>query len=90
MQGKYPQDQGDQTSGTYIVWADCRGFGFDSAEKLDDFFKSAGFVCDQGVRYGSEPGFVRINLAAPRAELLKVLSSLQDEVKKLRDKEVKR
>ena len=73
--------------GTYIVWADCSGFGFDSAEKLDDFFKSAGFVCDQGVRYGSEPGFVRINLAAPRAELLKVLSSLQSAVKNLSDKE---
>ena len=63
--------------GTYILWIDCRGFGFETAEEYEYFFNEAGFACDDGTRYGSEPGFIRMNLAAPRQEIVKVMESLR-------------
>lgn len=80
-----PEIQVIKPEGTFIVWADCRGFGFDSADALDAFFHEAGFACDQGHWYGSEEGFVRINLAAPRKELVKVLESVKAAAQKLRE-----
>ena len=62
--------------GTYILWADCRCLGLDTAEAYQRFFDNSLFICDSGSTYGSEPGFIRINLAAPRADLEKALGYL--------------
>ncbi len=67
--------------GSYILWIDCRGFGFRTAQEYDTFFEEAGFACDEGSRYGSEPGFIRINLAAPKKELVRVMVTLKAAVK---------
>lgn len=72
-----PQMKVIKPDGTYILWVDCRGFGFDRPEEYEALFRKGGFACDEGSRYGSEPGFIRMNLAAPRRELEKVMESLK-------------
>lgn len=67
--------------GTYVLWVDCRGFGLRTADEYDEFFINAGFKCDDGSRYGSEPGFIRMNLAAPRMELIRVMETLAKAVR---------
>lgn len=62
--------------GSFILWIDCRAFGFENDEALQNFLQDGGLVCDMGTQYGSEPGFIRINLAAPRNEILRVFESL--------------
>lgn len=72
-----PQMKIIKPEGTYILWIDCRGFGFSTAEEYERFFSQAGFACDEGSRYGSEPGFIRMNIAAPRTEIEKVMEAFK-------------
>ena len=66
--------------GTFILWVDAREF-CDDAEKLKDFLiNKAFFHVDPGVQYSSEPGFFRMTLSIPRAELQKNLESLKQAV----------
>ena len=62
--------------GTFILWIDCRDFGCRDSNELEQLFDSAGFCCDMGDQYGG-PGFIRINLAAPRKEIFRVMESLR-------------
>ena len=66
--------------GTFILWVDCRGLGFQTEDDYMAFFHRAGFACDGGERYGSEPGFIRMNIAAPAPELHKIMESLRKAV----------
>ena len=78
-----PQFSIIRPQGTYILWIDCRGLGFSSAEEYRTFFADACFDCDDGTRYGSEPGFIRINVAAPRKEILRVFDHVRTAVRLL-------
>ncbi len=71
-----PQIKPIRPEGGFILWLDCREFGFQTDEELQLFLESGGLVCDMGTQYGSEPGFIRIHLAAPRGEILRVFESL--------------
>lgn len=64
--------------GTFILWVDCRGLGFGDDSEMEEFFQSAGFACDLGSQYGSEDGFIRMNLAAPREDIFRVMESLRE------------
>lgn len=68
--------------GTFILWLDCRGLGFEEEQEYENFFREANFICDPGSTYGSVPGFIRINLAEPLEELRKVCRSLKDSIRK--------
>ena len=81
FQDNIPEMKIIKPEGSYILWIDCRGFHLPSAGAYEEFFQNAGFACDEGSRYGSEPGFIRMNLAAPRAELLKVMETLKHGVR---------
>ena len=62
--------------GTFVLWVDAREFCA-NAEKLDAFLsEKAHFHVDPGVQYNGEPGFFRMTLSVPRAELRKALESL--------------
>lgn len=54
---------------TYLLWVDMNGCGIDTSELSKFFAKSAGLLVESGNRLfvGNAAGFVRVNLAMPRA-----------------------
>ena len=59
-----------KTESLYLTWVDCRGLGLDD-EALNDFMlNKAHLYLDEGTLFGEEgSGFMRFNLACPRATL---------------------
>ncbi|GGF94742.1 MalY/PatB family protein [Paenibacillus abyssi] len=54
--------------GTYLLWVDCRGLGKDIQGLKELMYKGARVAFNEGSVYGAEgAGFLRINLACPRA-----------------------
>ncbi|MDE7375055.1 MAG: pyridoxal phosphate-dependent aminotransferase [Odoribacter sp.] len=61
--------------GTYLVWMDCRKFGMPSAELERRLIAEAGLWLNAGTMYGAEgEGFMRWNMACPRAALTEGLT----------------
>lgn len=79
---KLPEIQAIRPEGSYILWADCRKLSLTEETEYEKLFGEAAFMCDHGNVYGSEPGFIRVNLAAPQQELIKVLDSLEKVIHK--------
>ena len=54
---------------TYLLWVDMNGCGIDTSDLSKFFAKSAGVLVESGNRLfvGNAAGFVRVNLAMPRA-----------------------
>ena len=54
---------------TYLLWVDLNGCGIDTSDLSKFFAKSAGVLVESGNRLfvGNAAGFVRVNLAMPRA-----------------------
>lgn len=80
---KLPQFKAIKPDGSYILWVDMRAMGFKRSEEYDQFFERAMFGCDNGVRYGSEPGFVRLTLSMPQKYVKKGLDALYHAVSAL-------
>jgi cystathionine beta-lyase len=61
----------------YLIWLDCQALGLEP-EKLDRLlFQGASVYLENGVKYGQEgAGFLRINIACPRAILVEALSRI--------------
>lgn len=56
--------------GTYLVWTDCRSLGMTSDELQTRLLKKVGLWLNSGTMYGAEgEGFLRWNIACPRAVL---------------------
>jgi len=72
--------------GTYLLWLDCRGLGFEKNENLIDFFNNEAEVgLNPGTWFGeSGRGFMRMNIACPRSILKKGLDRINIAVKKLK------
>ena len=64
--------------GTYLAWMDCRGLGLADPELKEFFLRKAGVWLDEGSKFG-EPGqgFMRMNLACPRATLDEALARIR-------------
>ncbi|MHB8063136.1 MAG: MalY/PatB family protein [Ruminiclostridium sp.] len=64
--------------GTYLVWLDCRQLGL-SGNKLNEFMvHKAGLAMSAGTYFGKNgEGFMRMNVACPRAILEKALIQLR-------------
>lgn len=64
--------------GTYLVWLDCRGLKLPYKELKAFFFEEAKLGLSSGVSFGKEgKGFMRINLATPRATVEEAVSRLR-------------
>ena len=62
---------------SFLVWLDCRSLGLSQAELVDLFVNGAHLALNDGTMFGSQgAGFMRLNVAMPRAELLKAMQSL--------------
>lgn len=83
LEDRIPQVHLVEPEGTYLVWLDCRGLGFEE-KKLDDFMvHQARLWLDAGVMFGQEgSGFERINIACPRKILEKALKRLESALRK--------
>lgn len=60
--------------GTYLLWVDCRSLGLDARGIKELMYRKAKVAFNEGSVFGAEgEGFVRINLACPRATLEEAL-----------------
>lgn len=65
--------------GTYLVWMDCRVLGIPSETLEQRLVDEAGLWLNAGTMYGAEgEGFMRWNIACPRATLTKGLKRFAD------------
>lgn len=67
-----------QPEGTYLVWIDCKGLGL-TQEEMEVLLHNKGkIVVNQGNTFGSQgEGFIRMNIACPRATLEEGLKRLE-------------
>ncbi|MDE6574080.1 MAG: aminotransferase class I/II-fold pyridoxal phosphate-dependent enzyme, partial [Muribaculaceae bacterium] len=75
-----------ELEGTYLVWMDCRKLGISSHELEQELTDKAGLWLNAGTMYGrSGEGFMRWNIACPRAVLAEGLSRFHDYVNSSRN-----
>lgn len=74
ISGNMPQLQPMVPEATYLLWVDCRELGLTVEELKELMYQKAGVAFSEGSVYGEEgAGFIRINLACPRATLTEAL-----------------
>ena len=62
---------------SFLVWLDFRGLGLSHDELVDRMLKKARLALNDGAMFGRQgSGFMRLNVAKPRAELLKDMSRM--------------
>jgi cysteine-S-conjugate beta-lyase len=66
-----------EPEGTFLLWLDCRGLGLQPDDLTKFFREKAGWAPTRGQAFGIEgAGFVRLNIACPRAKLDTALGQL--------------
>ena len=73
-----------KSEGTYLVWMDCRKFGMTSAELEKVLIQDAKLWLNAGTMYGKDgEGFMRWNIACPRALMIEGLKRFEKFAQKL-------
>jgi cystathionine beta-lyase len=71
--------------GTYLVWLDCRRLGLNSGDLNEFMAKKAKVGLNSGATFGEQgEGFLRINIACPRALLLDGLGRITTAVRNMK------
>lgn len=69
---------------TYMVWLDCRELGMSQKELRHFFYQEAKVVMNDGTAFGpGGEGFMRMNLATPRCNVVKALDGIKSAFDKL-------
>ena len=77
MDSRIPRIKVCRPEGTYLVWMDCRELGLSRADLKNFMIQKAGLGLDEGAVFGQPgEGFMRMNVACPRAVLVKALEQL--------------
>ncbi len=78
-----PQYEVMRLEGTYLVWVDVRPSGLTSDEVTEKLLKEGKVQVNSGTMYGQTTGegYVRINIACPRATLIEGLKRMVDVLK---------
>ena len=78
-----PQYEVMRLEGTYLVWVDVRPSGLTSDEVTEKLLKEGKVQVNSGTMYGQTTGegYVRINIACPRAPLIEGLKRMVDVLK---------
>lgn len=72
-----PQVHPVRPEASFLVWLDCRALGYTQQELIDRLLHKARVALNDGTMFGQQgEGFMRLNVAMPRAALLKALSAL--------------
>ncbi len=71
--------------GTYLVWVDIRPLGIDSDTFTHLLLEHGKVLVNSGTMYGKETGegFIRINIACPRSQLIEALERIHQVIKNL-------
>lgn len=68
---------------TYLIWLDCRGMGLSQEQLVDFFIQDAKLFLNDGTMFGPEgTGFMRMNVASPRATIRAAMDRLAAALKK--------
>ncbi len=74
---KIPKLRLFRTEGSYLAWIDFRKSGLSHSELQNILIKKAGLLLNSGLKFGiNGEGFMRLNFALPRSELVKVIDRL--------------
>ncbi len=74
-----------QPEATYMIWLDCRKFSMTGKELQDFFVNKAGVGMNEGSTFGpGGEGFMRMNLGAPHATVIKAMEQIERAVALLR------
>jgi cystathionine beta-lyase len=69
---------------TYLLWLDCRALGMNDAELKRFMTRDAKLGLSPGAQFGAQgAGFMRMNIAAPRHQVMAALQRLRDAVSTL-------
>jgi cystathionine beta-lyase len=72
-----PQIKAIIPEASFLIWLDCRALNLNQQELNDLFINQAGLALNDGETFGKEGiGFMRMNIACPRAVLEKALNQL--------------
>ena len=83
FQERIPQFKAIRPDGATILWVDATAMGMEDEAFQRFMNERAHFHVDHATRYSGEPGFFRMTLSVPRAELLRALEALESAVKAL-------
>ncbi len=82
---RIPRIKAYRPEGTYLVWLDCASLGLQPAELKKFMVQQAKLGLNDGVPFGpGGPGFMRMNVACPRATLEQALAQLETAVNGLK------
>lgn len=77
-----PQIKPLRPQASFLVWLDCRALGLDHDALVDLFVKKARLALNDGEMFGPEGrGFMRLNVASPRAVIREALDKLSTAVR---------
>lgn len=77
LTAELPQVRVTKAEGTYLLWLDCRGLGLNDVDLQRLFVDDAGLGLSPGTIFGQGgSGFMRLNIGAPRAEILAAMQRL--------------
>jgi cystathionine beta-lyase len=79
--GYLPQIKPVRPEATYMIWLDCRSMGMSGRELHRFFIDRAGVGMNEGSLFGpGGEGFMRMNLACPRATVEKALKQIESAI----------
>jgi cysteine-S-conjugate beta-lyase len=81
LQQHIPQIRAQRAQGTYLLWLDCRALGLTDPNLHRFFIQQALLGLNPGTSFGDGgQGHMRLNLAAPQAQILQALNQLRQAV----------
>lgn len=83
LKEKLPNVQLTMPEATYLLWLDFRAWGMRAAKLREFMTKSAGLGLNDGLTFGAKgEGFMRLNVASPKAVIQTALEQLYNAAKK--------
>ena len=82
LRRELPELRVTRPEGTYLLWVDCRALGMEPQQLSDFVLQRARLRLVNGAGYGTGGrGYLRINAARPRAELMEALARLRGAIR---------
>ncbi len=73
-----PQLRVTKQQATYLAWIDCRQLDISSVDLGEKLLKEGALMINQGTVYGAAgEGYIRLNMACPRSQLIEGLNRLK-------------
>jgi cystathionine beta-lyase len=81
LRRRIPRLKAHKPEGTYLVWLDCRALGLPQQDLCGFFARKAKVGLNDGATFGTGgEGFMRVNVACPRATLRQALEQIEQAV----------